>query len=300
MHFDRSTRSVPVTLNLHLTARCNYHCTFCWAPFLDVPGAIGRDDWLRLIYVVARNRTLSGEYFVDKITFAGGEPTLLPYLPDLVRAAKERGFTTCIVTNGTGVTDAFLERTGPWLDWLTLSLDSGDERTNTELGRGSGGHVENILRAADRIRRYAGIRVRLNTVVTAKNCDEDLAPLVRRIAPLRWKILQGTRIAGQNEGAGAVLDVTPAQFAAFVETHRDLGPVVETAGAILGSYLMVDPLGRVFSNSRGRHDYGAPVLVAGLEASALQAGWLPQRFEDRGGIWDWRARDQVHRAPRSP
>lgn len=34
------------------------------------------------------------------INFAGGEPTLCPWLPDLLRRAKELNLTTAIVTNG--------------------------------------------------------------------------------------------------------------------------------------------------------------------------------------------------------
>ncbi|WP_282071372.1 hypothetical protein [Polaribacter atrinae] len=36
----------------------------------------------------------------EKITFAGGEPMLCPWLPKLIKTAKELGLTTMIVTNG--------------------------------------------------------------------------------------------------------------------------------------------------------------------------------------------------------
>ena len=152
-------RPVPVTLNLHLTKHCNYHCTFCWATFRDVLGDQSRDEWLQLIAVVAAERAVSPGYVVDKITFAGGEPTLLPYLPELIEQAKRHGFTTCVVTNGTRVPENFLHRVAPWLDWITVSLDSGDDAaTNARIGRGrkSGttGHVETIRRAARLVRRH--------------------------------------------------------------------------------------------------------------------------------------------------
>lgn len=288
MSADRTPAFVPVALNLHLTARCNYACKFCWAPFTDVPGSLDRAGWLRLIEAVARERVLSERFVVDKITFAGGEPTLLPFLPELIRAAKEAGFTTCVVTNGTGITRPFLAAAGPWLDWVTVSLDSADEQVNAAMGRGRGQHVSTVLRAVALVREHGGPRVRMNTVVTATTWSEDISGVVRAIAPDRWKVLQATLIRGQNDDAGALLDVTPAQFASFLERHQALNPVEETTASILGGYLMIDPLGRVFSDAPGCHVYGPPVLEVGLARSAVETGWDPQRFLDRGGVWPWR------------
>jgi len=292
MTTDFFASGVPVTLNLHLTARCNYDCTFCFATFTDVPGTLDKHDQLRLIDAVTRGRVLLGRFVVDKLTFAGGEPTLLRHLPELIRAAKDAGFTTCVVTNGTGVNDEFLAAAGHWLDWVTLSLDSADETVNAAMGRGRGKHVAGVLRAVARIRKHGGPRVRMNTVVTATTWSEDLSGVVRAVAPERWKILQATRVEGQNDRAGTLLDLTPDQFASFVERHRALNPVVEDADAIRGGYLMVDPLGRAFSNAPGRLIYGSPVLKVGLETSAREVGWDPDKFLERGGVWDWRAGDR--------
>ena len=35
-----------------------------------------------------------------KLTFAGGEPTLCPWLPELIAHAKSLGLVTMLVTNG--------------------------------------------------------------------------------------------------------------------------------------------------------------------------------------------------------
>lgn len=285
---DSTGDVVPVTLNLHLTELCNYRCRFCWATFRDVPGSLKRDGWIDLIGHVAANRRLFEKFEIDKITFAGGEPTLLRFLPDLIRAAKEAGFTTCVVTNSTGLNDRFLAAAGRWMDWVTFSIESASEATNAAMGRGAGRHIESVVAAVARLRGYPNIRIRVNSVVTAANHAEDLSSVIGRISPARWKVLQGTRIAGQNDGAGSLLDVTKEQFDAFLERHRHLNPVVEDTGSILGSYLMVDPLGRAFGNATGTHVYGEPILSVGIEGSVAQIGWVPERFLARGGVWDWR------------
>ena len=110
--------------------------------------------------------------------------------------------------------------------------------------------------------------------------------------------MQGTPIEGQNDNAGDAFDVTPAQYTAFLDRHRLLAPVPEPTDAILGSYLMIDPLGRVFGDGTGRHVYSEPVLQIGLTAAAVHAGWSPTRFEARGGVWEWQsASHAIVRAP---
>jgi hypothetical protein len=58
----------------------------------------------------------------SKLTFVGGEPMLHPMLPQLIQAAKEAGLTTCLVTNGSRLTEAWLHDMKPYLDWLALSV----------------------------------------------------------------------------------------------------------------------------------------------------------------------------------
>jgi radical S-adenosyl methionine domain-containing protein 2 len=288
-----SARPLPITLNLHITRACNYACEHCWAPFRDVPGELGRDAWLRVLDRLAANPTPAPGCVVDKITFAGGEPTLKRFLPDLVIAAKRHGFVTCVVTNGTRVTDEFLREVGPSLDWITFSLDSADDATNARIGRrlrrsATSDAVATIRSAARRVRGHPHVRVRLNTVVVAENHDEDMSEIVREIAPDRWKVLQGTRIDGQNDGTADRFEITPAQYVGYLDRHWALAPVPEPTDAILGSYLMLDPLGRVFCNGTGRYVYSQPVLEVGLAAAAAQGRWSPARFDARGGSWEWR------------
>ena len=102
------------SVNFHLWKPCNMKCRFCFATFHDVGqgrpclrGHLPREDCLVVVDALA-----SAGF--DKINFAGGEPTLCPWLPDLTRRAKELGLTTSVVTNGSCLTPEWL---GPcrWL-----------------------------------------------------------------------------------------------------------------------------------------------------------------------------------------
>ena len=54
-----------------------------------------------------------------------------------------------------------------------------------------------------------------------------------------------------------------------------------------GSYVMLDPLGCFFQNSKGHIEYSCSILdVDPLEALA-EEGWNRERFIKRGGLYDY-------------
>ena len=276
----------PVSVNFHLFKPCNLRCRFCFATFPGVRGRLPTPDARRLIDLLGASGT-------EKITFVGGEPTLHPDIGELLAHAHGRGLVTCLVTNGARL-DRLLDRQPETIDWVGLSVDSADEQTQAALGRGTGGHVADSLRLADRCRDL-GMRLKLNSVVTALNADEDMSAFVRRFAPERWKVFQVLALGGQNDGSVEDLLISDRQFAAFVTRHAELdreglAPIVEDNDAMRGSYVMVDPLGRFIGNSTGRHVYSAPILEVGVGRALAQVDWSRDKFEQRGGSYDWGTR----------
>lgn len=273
----------PVAVNYHLLRACNLRCSFCFATFRDVDGQLAFDDARRVIDALA-------DAGAEKLNFAGGEPTLYPRLGELLAFAKSRRLTTSIVTNGARLS-ALLDAHAGVLDWVGLSVDSSDEEVQRRLGRGDGGHVAASINLSERCRAL-GVRVKLNTVVTARTWDEDMAPLVRRVRPERWKVFQVLAMDGQNDGKVTPLLVTNAQFQTFLSRHahlvaEGLGPVAEDNDAMRGSYVMVDPLGRFFGNATGAHVYSRPILQVGVRAALAEVGFSQAKFEARGGRYLW-------------
>ena len=115
MQFSSFEQIVP-SVNFHLWEPCNMRCKFCFATFQDVKkvanipkGHMPREDCLSVVDLLAQ----AG---FKKINFAGGEPTLCPWLSDLIVRAKANGMITSIVTNGTRITDQ-------WLGQMKSKLD---------------------------------------------------------------------------------------------------------------------------------------------------------------------------------
>ena len=281
------------SVNFHLWKPCNMKCRFCFATFQDVGrdvlpyGHLPREGCLSVV------DALAGAGF-DKINFAGGEPTLCPWLPDLLHKAKDLGFTTSIVTNGSRISPEWLNGVGDSLHWATLSIDTLDPRKLEELGRVTrdGPLSEDAYLDAIGMLKERGIRLKINTVVTQSNCDEDLTGFIARARPERWKLLQVLPVRGQNDGLVDDQVIAPEQFAGYIARNQvveimGVAVVAETNELMTGSYVMVDPAGRFFDNTSGTHLYSRPINEVGVDAALGEVSIDPDRFRLRDGLYDW-------------
>ncbi len=53
---------------------------------------------------------------MKKVNFAGGEPTLCPFLGELTIFSNKLGLITGVVSNGIGITQPFLGQYGKYID----------------------------------------------------------------------------------------------------------------------------------------------------------------------------------------
>lgn len=276
------------TVNYHCWKPCNMRCKHCFARFTDA----GHDNLPRAdMLAVIRELALGFE----RINFVGGEPTLCPWLVDGLDLARELGLKTSLVTNGTKlISDPSLRnRILSRVEWIGLSIDSADADTNRAIGRAYGKSVitpDELITLADEIHR-SDVQLKVNTVVQRHNVDEDLAPLVSRLRPERWKVLQVLPVLGQNDIDYQQLAITPDEFQRFLDRHRALRSagvtiVPEDHEAMTGSYAMVDPGGYAYDNVGGRYRYSAsPIHRLGWQEAFAQVTLMPERFVARGGIY---------------
>lgn len=282
------------SVNFHLWEPCNMRCKFCFAKFQDVKNTILPKGHLPKEQAIEVVEQLA-EIGFEKITFAGGEPTLCPWLPELIKTAKNAGLTTMIVTNGSNLTDEFLLANKQHLDWIAVSIDSIDPLTNIEIGRAVRGKeplsVEYYKEVIDNVKRY-GYGLKINTVITNRNYSEDLSELIAHAKPKRWKIFQALPIEGQNDDGIDSLRVSQEQFLEFIDKHRHLESITniipESNYDMKGSYAMVDPAGRFYDNLEGRHNYSLPILEVGARIAIQQVNYDFNKFIERGGIYDWK------------
>jgi radical S-adenosyl methionine domain-containing protein 2 len=286
---NKNNVPVPINISWHMWPDCNFSCDYCYATFRDIPSTLSEEDCIKVLELMAESGT-------QKVTFVGGEPTLCPFLHKLIRRAKELGMVTMLVTNGTRLRNPSVKEMIPNLDWISISIDASDPQINAELGRGSPLFHEYCLDIFEELSKHKHLRLKINTVVTQLNKDDDMKGLIRRLNPERWKVFQVLPIGGQNDGKVERLLITADEFSAYVERHQELhaeglGPIHEDNEAMTGTYLMMDALGRFFSNKTGSHVYTDSILDAGMDTALIQLGWDVEGFVARQGIYEWRHPD---------
>ena len=301
-----SNDTPPIAVNWHLEAYCNYSCSFCYAPLTEqrLMERLTEEEGIKLI----QDLSSCG---VEKINFVGGEPMLHRHLDAWIIAAKSCGLTTSIVSNGTKMTEEWLTKMRPYLDWLGLSIDASNDEMHLLMGRGLKGeiksgfsrHLERSKRAW-RISQRLGYGLKLNTVVTSVNAHDDMSELVKILRPHRWKIFRVLRIVGENDGRVEPLLISPNHFDDYMARHRrslqdfkEINIVAEDNEDMLGTYAMIDPQGRAYTNKNRRYLYSKKscVEVGFLDAwNEVVSGFSEYRFENRGGEWDWKRQVPIH------
>ena len=180
------------------------------------------------------------------------------------------------------------------LDWAALSIDSVNPDTLRRIGRtirsGPFGATEHLM-MADMLGSQ-GIRLKINTVVTRFNLDEDLTDFIIEASPERWKLFQGLPVGGQNDFTIGEYVVSEDEFHDYVAMSRrveehEIKVVPESNDLMRGSYVMVDPAGRFFDNVAGGHTYSRSIIEVGVEEALCDVSTDPEKFLSRNGLYDW-------------
>ncbi len=280
-------------INFHIWKYCNFKCKFCFATYEDENSLYRQKSYLSEKEMLGIIDEISKQG-IGKITFAGGEPMLCKWLPNLIKHAKEVGLTTMIVTNGYLLTEKWIKEQSSDLDWITLSIDSIDAENQLNIGRSNGKKVvsrDEYLQKVEAIKRN-GIRFKLNTVVCSSNSLEDISDFVISIKPERWKIFQVLPISRQNDNYIEEFLISSNEFKSYINRHKrveefNIKIVPEDNNLMTGSYLMIDPQGRFYDNLEGKYRYSDPILKVGFEKARQQVTVRKEKFTERKGLYNW-------------
>jgi len=241
----------------HILTACNLSCSHCYINKeqhgTETLSKEQIEKWIKL-FVVPDKRS--------NLIFLGGEPTLHPDLPSLIRVAKENGFFVTVDSNGYLFHD-FLKKCSPTdLDFLSFSLDGPNSQINDPI-RGDGVFdtcVSNIKRAVG-----LGFNVSVIYTVSRKNIDHlhKMVPLLEelqvkkffiQVIGLRGESAQSDRSDAIQVSRDQWLQIVPdiARLAAKTGIHvtypkvfLSKGEQFECAGNVAENFF-VFPNGRVY------------------------------------------------------
>lgn len=266
------------TVNFHLTKACNMKCEYCFAEFNNVDSQIDLTNQLKTIKLLK-------EYGFKKINLVGGEPFLIKHFEELLKYASELGFITSIVTNGTLITDKFLNQMHTFIDMIGVSIDSLNANTNSKIGRKTSTMTPDqnyYLNLCKQIKSYE-IDLKINTVVSKFNFDESYKDFITDVEPIRWKIFQVLEIEGENSIKD--LKISNEEFKHFINNnHIDgLSIIGEDNELMTGSYIMIDPMGRFFDNTNGGYALSHQISEIGVKKALSEIKFSVDKFILRDG-----------------
>ena len=187
---------------LELTYRCNLDCFFCYND-LELRGRMMRlSEYRRLLAELRELGTMN-------LSLSGGEPLAHPDFFAIGAHARERGFVVRIKTNGHALGRSLADRIKGEIDpfLLEISLHGASAPVHDRQTRVAGS-FERLMCNLDAI-RAAGLRVQLNSVLTAWNQDEleRMFELADRLdLPLQFD----SRVTPRDDGDTAPFSIAPS------------------------------------------------------------------------------------------
>ena len=232
--------------NLHLTDLCNYRCKYCFVKkekkFLSL------DECKHIVDNIS-NYFVTNNISDGKINIAGGEPTTCRYLQDIIDYIVEKDIKVTLITNGSMLTESFIEKNRNKLYMIGLSVDSIKTSTNVLIGRctyGKGKVLDyNQLRKICLCIKANGILLKINAVVSKLNLNEDILQLLEDVCPNRLKFLQMLPF----DDFSKCISVSNAEFAEYLKKYQKFNYVPEYSADIAGSYMIFDSSGFVSTNN---------------------------------------------------
>ena len=169
---------LPGRVWLYSNYHCNLSCSYCLTE--SSPRSERRQLTAETMLTVAREAAALG---FTGVGVTGGEPMLLPWLPDTVAAIADH-LPVVVLTNGTLFVGERIERARPLACEgvaVQVSLDSHLSDVN-DMARGP----DNFAKVVDAVPRLIalGVRVRIATTVAGPLDDPALDPLRELVASL--------------------------------------------------------------------------------------------------------------------
>lgn len=183
------------------------------------------------------------------VNLVGGEPfTNITLLKSLVEIGVSNRMNISIMTNGLILTNNLDNPEVKYIlshvKMIGISVDSFSEETNRKIGRISNNNclvLEKVIQLRKMCDEYR-TKLKINTVVSKLNLNEELGMCMEVASPDKWKLLQ---VVTSNP----MFKITDEEFQAFVSKNKyNDNVVIENEESINLSYLMVNSFGDLYIN----------------------------------------------------
>ncbi len=249
-----------ITINWHLTEKCNFKCFFCFAKYNINEKELHNntnniDLLLNKLYLY-----FSKTYKVVNLNLVGGEPLLSKNINYIIEKAFNLGFNVSIISNGSLINKEFLDDNSKYLSTIGISIDSLNNETNNKIGRLINKNYKDVLKL---INQY-DINLKINTVINKYNFSENFVEELKEFKINKWKFFQAINVLDDK------INCLDEEFKYFLDINniyhlKDNKYYIENKDVLLESYIMIDPFGRFFQNINNKYQYTKNILDNDIE-----------------------------------
>jgi radical SAM protein with 4Fe4S-binding SPASM domain len=207
-----------LSMEIELSQRCNFRCPYCYVPLQNHFEDELSPDEIR--GVILQAKALGAR----KIIVLGGEPSIYPHTPEMIRFMRANDLEVEMFTNGSGVSDDLARLLYDQKVRVVLKMNSLDEALQNRLS----GHAQafRIIQTALSRLKAAGYPSRDHFLaVSSVICRQNIAEL-----PGLWRWLREQGIVPYfeiitpqaNANVNEWLHVPPPRLETFFRTIADL------------------------------------------------------------------------------
>lgn len=275
-------------VNYHFIEQCNYHCEYCFAKWSG-----------KSMLTLAKQKQVIDSidtYFESqgitdgRITLVGGEPLVYTHICELIEYVYSKGIKVAIETNGSLLTNDFVRKYADKIYQIGISVDSLSHSVNKQIGRICNRKTlsyDELLRICDSI-KSAGIHLKINTVVSKANIDEDFNKFYQVSKADKIKILQVSFVEEVNTKSAVDYAISEKEFQGFcARLNPDLPTTIESDQDIRNSYVMINPCGDLFVNDNGKYVEVGDVLAEDLASIVERSAISQEKFDQRYEVREW-------------
>jgi len=154
--------SAPYRMDLALTYRCNNRCVHCYNEANRAKNELDFVQWKKVLDRI-------WDIGIPHVVFTGGEPTLIDFLPKLIKHAEKLGMITGLNTNGRKLSDPnYIESlVSAGLDHVQITLESHDQEIHDRIAAANGAWKQTTAGIANALK--SRLYVMTNTTLLRSN-----------------------------------------------------------------------------------------------------------------------------------
>lgn len=285
---------MPNSVCWNITKECNDNCLFCY-----------RDQISENLSFNSRKLIIEKIAFsgISKLTFAGGEPLLIPEIQELIEYSNNYKLTVSMSTNGILLKDELLDFCLENLEWLSLSLDGATDAIQNEMTRGSG-HLKRVLDILDYAVLYKKrkCKLKINTVVSRVNKEYilEIADLIAYRSINRWKIFQFVPLRGNATFYNEKFAITDDEFSQVVMKIQEYLKNEEVVLSISGreniesAYFVIFPNGDIKISTDLKDTVLGNALTDDLKQIWEKGNYFRELHEERTSYLTYSKREETN------